>query len=327
MSKIKTVPVLLVLLIIILWGCEDTAKNSNPDESLIWEHIGFDGMTVMSIGFGSDSDIFIGTRSDQSSVYISSDDGELWDPILLTSSGVKSILVNSIGEIIVNAHSIYVSTDNGSTWERRDSPYGSLDVMSLTDEDVLFCGGWVPGYLAYRSHNNAESWENISAGLPPDHMSFHAIASDTFGNIFFGSVAVNNNPVGVFRYNQDQAIWAHAGLDTLSVNTLMTSLSGVIFAGTSHGLYRSLDNANTWEKAGLVGQSIEVLESDEFGNLFAGVFNGDGVFVSNDNGDTWDQVISGLGTSIGVWALEIDSENRIYLGTSSHGLYRGVYTP
>ncbi len=325
MIKIKPVSFFLFLLIFI-FSCEDTIDNANPDESLMWEHIEFEGIRVTAIGFNSDSDIFIGTSTDNSAIYKSSDDGESWSEILSNTGWVKSIIVNSSDEIIVHSANTFLSIDNGSTWETRSTPYGSPQVMSINDEDVLFCGGWIDNYLAFTSHNNAESWENISAGLPPTSLSFYAITYDTLGNIYYGSVAVNSIPVGVFRYSHDQATWEHAGLDTLSIKTLTTSLSGVIFAGTTNGVYRSVDNGNTWEKAGLVGKNIEELASNEYGDLFAGIFYGDGVFVSNDNGHNWDQVNSGLKIPIAVRSLAIDSENRVYLGTYYDGLYRGIYT-
>jgi len=54
-------------------------------------------------------------------------------------------------------------------------------------------------------------------------------------------------------------------------------------------------------------------------NLFAGT-NGNGVYVSNDNGSSWTQRNEGLG-NVTVWSLGIFN-NYIFAGRSDGGVYR-----
>ena len=109
-----------------------------------------------------------------------------------------------------------------------------------------------------------------------------------------------------------RAQWVHAkGTDRQQVYTFAVKES-TIFAGANHGIYpdtmyvggafRSTDNGSTWIQInnGFVSGTIYSIDVNSFivvgESLFAGTSNG--VFVSQNNGNSWTSVSSGLDSNI-----------------------------
>ncbi len=65
--------------------------------------------------------------------------------------------------------------------------------------------------------------------------------------------------------------------------------------------------------------SVEDFAINSGGDIFAGTDGG--VYRSNDNGDTWSQINSGL-TNTSVQALAINSNGDIFAGTDGGGVFR-----
>lgn len=98
----------------------------------------------------------------------------------------------------------------------------------------------------------------------------------------------------------------------------------VLFAGTDHGLFRSMDMGKTWDepKQGLFSTDIRALAVDPVntGTLYAGTLNG--IFKSEDHGETWSEwfdAASGL-TNTAINDLLIGSPDTLYAATQG-GLF------
>ena len=108
------------------------------------------------------------------------------------------------------------------------------------------------------------------------------------------------------------------------IRALAVSGTG-LFAGTNGGVFFSSDDGMNWSARGLANMTVSALAVDG-AKLYAG---GDGVFQSTDNGTSWSDIGSGLGTQT-VRALCV-SGTYLFAGTAA-GVYRastagGGWTP
>jgi photosystem II stability/assembly factor-like uncharacterized protein len=137
---------------------------------------------------------------------------------------------------------------------------------------------------------------------------------------------------GLFKSTDDGVTWVRiwAGAGLLNGNTILQtalaldSRAGVLYVGTSAGLYRSNDGGITWKPSGggLLGP-VEALALDSSGTLYAAT-RANLVFKSTDRGATWSRASNGLARA-SVLALAVDPERswNLLAGTTL-GLYRST---
>ena len=105
-------------------------------------------------------------------------------------------------------------------------------------------------------------------------------------------------------------------IDTLVVDP---TTSTRILAGTSAGVYVTLDAGDTWSTAGMEDQSIRVVRLASGDPLQVFVATDSGVFSSRDGGQTW----TSLGLDRSVVDLVVDSEDVEYiLAVTERGVFR-----
>ncbi|HEX9252600.1 MAG TPA: T9SS type A sorting domain-containing protein [Ignavibacteriaceae bacterium] len=93
-----------------------------------------------------------------------------------------------------------------------------------------------------------------------------------------------------------------------------------IFVG-GDSLYISRDRGLTWQSATLIGQVIEITALFKYDNMiFAGTY-GSGVFISSNNGSSWQSYNSGLG-AFALYAKKfVSSGDTIFYATDGGGVY------
>ncbi len=91
--------------------------------------------------------------------------------------------------------------------------------------------------------------------------------------------------ISINAYSQ----WQLSGLSGKSINCIVAN-GGNIFAGTSDGVYLSMDNGLSWNSAGFTGSNVKSLATNGT-DLFLGGIGTGGVLLSTDNGISW----TGLG--------------------------------
>jgi len=199
----------------------------------------------------------------------------------------------------------------GQFWQATGSISGNADAYRIVvdSQDRIFAG--VMGVGVFVSADGGTTWTNSGVNGP----SIMDLAINNSDHVF----AVGNN--GVYRTTDNGNTWENVstGLPSAAVNSIAINNSGRIFVGLyGEKIYRSDDNGSTWERldSGLSTSTVYVsMAINSSGHIFAGT-NGAHVYRSIDNGDNWERLTNGL-SEAQVWALEIDSEDRIFAGTGA----------
>jgi photosystem II stability/assembly factor-like uncharacterized protein len=129
--------------------------------------------------------------------------------------------------------------DSQSTFvdPRERLPHRYLRVIAVNQAQHIFLGTQDGGI--FRSTDRGKSWSSLSGNLPND--SIRSIIPDHEDVI----VATGN---GIFRWKHDQQQWIgiNAGLTKPAIQSLTITKTGELYAGTSHGAFRSEDGGAHW---------------------------------------------------------------------------------
>jgi photosystem II stability/assembly factor-like uncharacterized protein len=134
------------------------------------------------------------------------------------------------------------------------------------------------------------------------------------------------NMAGASHLYAQSRIWKQIdGLYGASVRSIAIAANGDVFAATDGGLYRSIDNCRSWTHVNIVPNdrnSVNWVAIHPSGTIL--VSEGDGLFLSNDRGATWQLPAGGYGVA----PQYVDSAGRIYgsLGPVYRILYqKGIF--
>lgn len=117
-----------------------------------------------------------------------------------------------------------------------------------------------------------------------------------------------------------ESYWLQTSLESGTIQALACDAGRGIFAGSTHGMYRSTDDGETWALIGLDDENIQAVCVSISGRIFAGTHD-HGVYVSADGGASWGQIVNGL-TTLDVRSIAVVPWGPIYAGTSGGGVFR-----
>ncbi len=225
-------------------------------------------------------------------VFVSADAAQHWMAI----GGLPAGSYTSLAFDLKAPHTIYtatehrgifVSTNDGSSWKagNGDLPVG-ITISSLAYDSDQHQLWAVTNMGIYRSGDAGITWQAVNTGLPP-------------------AVVVN----------------------TVLPAAISGGDRGLVFAGTNRGFFRSLDYGAHWSasQVSLSGTSVNaiLLDYHKVTTVYVGI--GIGVLQSDDNGQTWSGVASGLPKDQAVYALTMGASgyNQLYAANESVYLFPG----
>jgi hypothetical protein len=214
---------------------------------------------------------------------------------------------------------IYRSSDNGNTWIQKNNGLTNDALTGIT----YFTG--IGSYVfactfdgIFRSNNNGDSWTQINTGLPD---LFALTLINVGGTLYAGT----ENDISKSTDNGDHWTPLHITFGPQGVS-LLGFHNNIIFAGTFNvGLFRSLDGGTTWidSNTGMTNTSVLsfIINSDY---IFVGGYGG--LFRSNNDGISWQQVNNGFPVGMVVQALTFVG-NVIFVGSFAFPVVNalGVY--
>jgi photosystem II stability/assembly factor-like uncharacterized protein len=185
------------------------------------------------------------------------------------------------------APEIYISTDYGDNWELIGSSPNPNDVFFsiLIDGNYIYAGS---RELLMVSSDRGQTWTT--------HSDYKTVTS----LIMAGDTLVMSANKKVYFSTDQGNSFVYGGLQHSSDIRDLAYLNGVFYAGTNYGLYRSYDRGISWSRFNniptliLNGDEGPVYFPDiltlktENGALYAGGIQR--LFVTHDNGETWDML-------------------------------------
>lgn len=239
--------------------------------------------------------------------------------------------------------------DGGQSWtplNRENSGLGDDKPGNLTalpgadGGTVLYLTQASKGLLC--STDGGQSWQPRNAGLPETGIRLFAAHPTTAGKmICIFSAGKDREPAAYLSLDSGQS-WAKAGdMPCSDLKRIVVASDGVIYVvarvSRNHqgGLYASRDDGKTWQKlfANKFAQGLAV-DPRNPRRLVIGLVDhpyhdqstGDGVYLSNDGGGTWqclnNEKLHNL--SAGSIAFDPQRPNKLWVGTGGNGLFYAI---
>jgi uncharacterized protein (TIGR03437 family) len=285
------------------------------DNGANWTPIN-NGLTNLDVRalLGLGTTMFAGTLG--GGAYRTTDNGANWTPINngLTNGRVLSLAAVGTTLFAGTSNGVFRTTDNGSNWSQVNNGLTSTVVNTLMMKGTTLFAGTFNG--VFRTTDNGANWTPINNGLTSAAVYALAVnGARMFAGTFGG---------GVFILAEADIVWSESntGLGNRFINTAIASGAQTLVGTFEGGVYRSGDGGATWmvSNNGLLPSADVRAFTRHNNSVFAGL-NGDGVFVSTDDGASWSPRSGGLGNQQ-VNALASDG-SRLLAGTEG-GVYRSL---
>lgn len=209
---------------------------------------------------------------------------------------------------------VYLSNNNGASWMFASNGVNYVRSIAFTDS-VIYAG--MQGSGIYYSSNWGSTYKAVNNNLPTNGRVDALLIS---GNAVLAAIYDNTTYDNEVYYSTNNgSSWTLTnGLSFKNVYCLVSNGTN-LFAGTSSGVYMSIDNGLNWVNIGLTSTTINSMAVDA-NRIFAGEGNSNGdLYLSLDNGANWSLVNNGLSPYIGSIVI---SNNYVYVGAYWNGVYR-----
>jgi photosystem II stability/assembly factor-like uncharacterized protein len=222
---------------------------------------------------------------------------------------------------------VRLSADGGKTWTATGQGVpGLLQVESLafdpSDRRILYAGTW---RQAFRTRDGGASWSRIAEGMVLDATvySWDFDAADS-RDVWVSTCG------WVYRTRDGGDKWTRytTGFTNRRSHAVRRDprRPGVVYAATVGGLHRSLDGGATWARISRESLVVTALEIDKAtGRLYVGT-EGEGVFYSDDAGQTLESGSQGLPESrVAEIAADPNDPERVFFFRAFAGEETGVW--
>ncbi len=241
--------------------------------------------------------IFVGTRTmrgEEGGLFRSTDGGASWKLAALRGQIVRAIAQSASQPdtfVAGTLDGVYRSQDSGSTWQRI-SPTGHADLLNFDslaidpqNPDVIYAGTY---HLPWKTSDGGRTWTPIHTGMIDDS-DVMSLAVDRWDSSKIFATACS----GMYRSGNRGDLWAKIkGVPPTSRRTYFLhqhpSDPRTLYAGTTQGLWKSVDDGGTWKRMTPVEWSVIALIIDPKRpeRLVAGTERR-GVVISEDGGQTF----------------------------------------
>ena len=303
------------------------AKLGSGDDYVL-DHIAFDPHNSKTI--------FVSAWSvqDQSAgdIYCTHNGGKDWEAMpAMHGKSVRAMAVSTSDPKIIVAGAldgVYRSRDGGKDWEHI-SEAGIKNIESIAvdpkDPNVIYAGTW---HLAWKTSDGGGSWQHINKGMIDDSDVFSIIVSSANSSEVFASACS-----GIYKStsagDQFQKI---QGIPFTARRTRVLkqdpSNPAVVYAGTTEGLWKSVDEGKTWKRMSNPEVVVnDVLIDPRNSQRVLLATDRSGVLASDDSAATFSTSNHGY-THRYVSAILSDSKepDTLYIGVVNDREFGGVFS-
>lgn len=227
----------------------------------------------------SDQQIF-GMKS--KSVFRTMDEGSTWE---ILNAGLShdgnSIVTQGNNVFIGNIDGVYRSVNNGENWTKVNDGLNDSTVNVLAINASRIFAGTNNGKVFF-SDDNGQQWNEIEGAFPNKKVGSFAFSGQ--------EILVGFHGAGVYKSEDDGNSWALASSNGLQnkVVECLAIINNTIIAGTTNGLWRSLNNGETWTSiSGFGGYHVNACVNFK-GEFYIGTSSN--AAYRSDNGINWTQI-------------------------------------
>ncbi len=221
------------------------------------------------------------------------------------------------------------TVDGGESWITLPAPPGAVGALTVDLANAArlyadFSRYFLPGpptpirpgpvHLGMSSADAGVTW-NLMDRPPPN--GFYSIVQDPSLTTRLYAASFD----GVYVSIDSGMNWtlSSRGMEGFPIQSLAAGADGMVYAGTSAGVFRSADGGDTWlpTRLSLVATAL-VVDPGSSASVFAGT--SEGVFRTQDAGEHWGPMNFGL-SNLSVTSLAID----VSTGTIHAGTQAGVF--
>src|SRR5579862_9750684 len=250
-----------------------------PGDDYVLDHIIFDPTHSATIYVAAWSL----NDADEGDVFRSDDGGRSWRAL----PGVhgKSIRTMAMAPsaprtLVIGAlDGVFRSRDGGATWQRI-SPENQAEIKNIEsvaidpqNPDIIYAGTW---HLPWKTDDGGASWRSISKGIAFDSDMFSIIVDPRSPETVYASACS-----GMYKsQNKAELFKRILGLPHSAMRTRVlkqdTQRSNIVYAGTTGGLWKSVDGGDKWK---LVTDDSVIVN-----DVLVDPVNPDHVLVATDRG-------------------------------------------
>ena len=257
------------------------------DEGLNWETIPAQDWTSLSDIVVNDAGlIFLNTNN---SVWRSSDNGDTWTQLTVDVNVnlLRKLEISPDGELFAGTYNkkIYRSGDNGDTWIELFSTDGDIITFGFDGDNTVYAGTLFLGL--YKSSDNGDNWSTIPS--PPGADGALDIITNSSGDVYVAAFEDD-----VFKSLDGGMSWEDITFNLIdpSVRILFLNSDDELFAGTMAAGVNMLEGSS-WDPK---NQGINAIFIERFISIEGDIYacTDYGVFISEDNGQSWQQSLKGM---------------------------------
>jgi ligand-binding sensor domain-containing protein len=326
-------PALLLVLFFSLSAC---APGAGIFAGGNWQSSGLSHQHIRTLEVDPNNSRVIYAGDAQDGVFVSNDSGQHWtqrNPGLPLPLAIQLLAVDGSGKKLYAAtdKGLFVSADAAQNWQsvgavNTDVSYTAL-AFDFSAPHTIYAGTQHQGVLV--STDDGHSWASGSNGLPVG-VAINGLAFDSVRHQLWAATAS-----GIYRSDDRGATWRafNSGLppNTIVYDVQPASVSGgaqnLIFAGTNFGFFRSEDAGAHWTRGqeAFSGTRIHQVLVDFRTPTTIYLATDAGAFRSDNSGQTWGGIASGLPKGSPVYALTFgaDSYSQLYAAVNDVYLYPG----
>jgi len=285
--------------------------------------------------------------------FLSEDKGKTWENASSGYSGAQiiGIAVDPFDPARVFAagrSGAWYSTDGGTTWSGIHNP-GEVEPLAGGEwggaafdpviQNHILLGGEI--LLEWHPDNNHWEYREYQPGYGPETSEIEFAPSDP--QIIYAVSANHNTMIHAYSYESGRGIiLSRDGGSSWEIITgeqfkeaILTDVSvdyqnpSIVYVASQFGLYKSSNSGMSWanlvvNSPGEAVRSIAVHPTDS-NRLYAGL-SGVGFYISDDGGNTWNQVYGGLEPNGDFRDIVFDLTNpdNMYLADITSGVYQSI---
>lgn len=297
--------------------------------STSWRVVGLQGANVLTLAVAPTTPETIYAVDYGENLLRSQDQGLTWQPITNTLQNlyIWELVVHPVSPTIIFAAggSMEKSVNRGDTWITITNGLpvnmAARDLaVDPVNPQIMYAA--LSYDRVYKTIDGGDSWAPASTGIDASFVGAVAVHPLTQAVVYAGTLN------GVYESVNSGDTWEikDNGLSTRVLSLLVyPDEPSIVLAGTLGGIYRSDTGGDSWELVAGIGAIQDFLYDAGNGSIYAAAMT-NGVWVSIDNGATWENTGSGLeGADVRAVAANPVQASYVYAGAYGQGVFSQGY--